>query len=60
MEEYREVEVRKGPEKTEEDVPGLGRVRGWGPEAESKGNERRRTQIQETFVFTVEKQMSYF
>lgn len=28
MEEHREVEVRKGPEKTEEDVPGLGRVRG--------------------------------
>lgn len=60
MGEYREVEVRKGPEKTEEDVPGLGRVRGWGPEAESKGNACRRTQMQEIFVYTVEKQMPYF
>lgn len=60
MEEYREIEVRKGPEKTEEDVPGLGRVRGWGLQAESKGNEHRRTQIQETFVYTVGKQMPTF
>ena len=52
MEDYREVEVSK--EETEEDVPGLSRVRGWGPETESKGNECGRTQIQETFVCTVE------
>lgn len=50
MEDYREVEVRKGPEETE-DVSDLGRVRGWGPETESKGNECRSTKIQETFVY---------
>lgn len=58
MEDYREVEVSK--EETEEDVPGLSRVRGWGPETESKGNECGRTQKQETFVCTVEKQMPHF
>lgn len=38
MEEYREVEVRKETKKIQ-DVFGLGRVRGWGGKAESKGNE---------------------
>lgn len=58
MEEYTEVEVRKGTKKIQEDVAGWGRLRGWeGVGRQSKGNEWGKTQRQETFVYKVEKQM---
>lgn len=51
--------MRKGTKRIE-DVPGLGRLHGGAGEAEAKEMRREGTQIEETFVYEVEKQMSYF
>lgn len=60
VEEYKEVEVRKETKKVYEDVPGLGRVRGGVRRQRAKEMNEEGTQIRETFVYEIEKQMPNF